>query len=492
MYKFICSSCINTLKLMLGLTLFIASTSEATAANEQTIIDDSIVKIYVTSKSHSTYTPWNTDTLSASGSGFIIEGQRIITNAHVVSNPIFVEIQRDNNPKRYEAKIEAISHELDIAILTLKDAKFFTKGKPLPLGDLPDIHQEVMVYGYPVGGDTLSTTRGIVSRIEYLPYYHSGMSYAMIQIDAAVNAGNSGGPVISEGKVIGVVTQKAEGEGENIGYIIPTVMVKRFLKDMEDKHYDGLPAFSVQYENLLSPALKKKYKLTDEQTGVLINRVCANTTADKILKIGDVITHIDGRAIDDDGTSILTAPKTINFLHYIDLHQLKDTVKLDIIRDGQPMKLDLLLDEKDKADYHDNDPRYFIYGGFVFSANETPDNCLSREKYAEVKQKNKKDEVSITQVLNAASNIGFHDLGTMKIEKINGRYFDTFEEFYRLLQQTTGQFIELEDSNGYEIAIDRQLAMSEQAFILEQYHIQQAQSKDVAQWMANTYSGTKP
>ncbi len=471
--------------LCLLVTLPIVGLLPAAAAEKSPadLLENSIVKIYVTSKSQTAYAPWNADSIASSGSGFIIDGKRILTNAHVVADQIFVEIQRDGNPKRYQATVQSVSHEMDIAILTVKDQEFFTKGQPLRLGELPDIHQEVMVYGYPIGGDTLSTTRGIVSRIEYLPYVHSDMSYQMIQIDAAINPGNSGGPAMVDGKVAGMVMQKSGEDGENIGYIIPTTMVNRFLKDMDDGKYDGFPEFSADVEYLLSPALKKKYQLTTEQTGVLVNKVCANTSAEKVLKQGDVITHIDGKKVDDDGTSALTDRKNIYFLHYLDLHQIGETLALDIVRDGKPMQVKLLLDKADKSIHnYDKEPRYFIYGGFVFTADEAYSSCQTREDYDERQDKGKKDDVSIAQVLASTGNLGFHDLSSMSIKKLNGERFNTFEEFYKRLKATTAPFIMLEDYAGYEVAIDRELAENEHKEVLEQYSIHQDRSKEVTGW----------
>ncbi len=459
--------------------------------NTTQISEASIVKVYVSSKSSSMYSPWNSNATTSTGSGFVIEGQRIITNAHVVADHIFIEIQRNGNPKRYSAHVASISHELDIAVLTLDDERFFQNSQPLPLGQLPAIHQEVLVYGYPIGGDTLSTTRGIVSRIEYLPYAHSGLSYEMIQIDAAINAGNSGGPAIADGKVIGVVMQKAEGDGENIGYIIPTAMLERLLLDLQDGQYNGFPAFSAQIEPLLNPTLKKKYQLTEQQTGVLVTRVCANTGAETVLKAGDVLTHIDGQHIDDDGTSPLNDNNTIYFLHYVDLHQVAERITLAIVRQGKSLTVELPLTEIDHSSYiYDQDPRYFIYGGFVFVANNLPDSCFSREEYDQNQTHQKQDDVTIAQVLSTSDNIGYHDISSMSIDKINGKRFNSFADFYRQLRQTPGAFVELEDSNGYEIAIDRQLAEQQHQQLMEQYRIQQDHSAEIDEW--NKQLGLSP
>ncbi|MDD5391826.1 MAG: trypsin-like peptidase domain-containing protein [Thiothrix sp.] len=461
------------------LVLFLFYAAQAAARSASQVLEDSIVKVYVTQESVSSSSPWNSDNISIGGSGFVIEGKRILTNAHVVADAIFMEIQQNGNPKRYQAEVVAVSHELDIAILTVKDKTFFDKVKALPLGDLPSIHQDIMVSGYPVGGDSLSTTRGIVSRIEYLTYSHSALPYQMIQVDAAINAGNSGGPALADGKVVGIATQTST-EGESIGYIIPVTLIKRFLQDMADGKYDGFPALSVRTEYLLSPTLKKKYKLPEDQTGVLLYRVCANTKAEEALKVNDVITHIDGLPIGDDGTAPMASGGTIDFLHYVDLHQVGDTLSLDIVRDGKPLNVKLLLDEMDKTNYiYDQAPRYFIYGGFVFVAKTFEIGCLTRAEYDLSKHKNKKDDVAIAQVLATPDNQGFHDISDTSIEMVNGQRFDTFEEFYRLVKAGDGQFIELEDGGGYRYTIDRLLAESGDKALLEKYRIQQDHSKDV-------------
>ncbi|WP_308875036.1 PDZ domain-containing protein [Thiothrix subterranea] len=168
-------------------------------------------------------------------------------------------------------------------------------------------------------------------------------------------------------------------------------MINRFLADIADGKYDSFPAFSMETQNLLSPSLKQKYQLKEDQSGVLISKVCANTAAEKVLKENDVITHIDGKKIDDDGTTALTARKTINFRHYLDLHQVGDTLNLDIVRDGKPQQIKLPLDKAVENTYtYDKEPRYVIYGGFVFVATEAYDGCQTREDYDERKDKEKK------------------------------------------------------------------------------------------------------
>lgn len=465
------------------LLLPLGATAESPAPPTEEV-EDYIVKVHVTSRLSDSISPWNSTVSSGNGSGFIIEGKRVLTNAHVVADSTFIELQRDGHPKRFEAEVEAVSHETDLALLKVKDDTFFADSGFLPLGDLPEVHQEVTVYGYPVGGEALSITKGIVSRIEFHTYSHSRLSLQAIQVDAAINSGNSGGPALSAGKVVGIAMQMIAGNNvENLGYLIPVTMVKRFLTDLADGKQDGLPALSVQTADLLNPTLKKHYQLPEGVSGVLVTNVCANTPAEKVLQANDVITHIDGKKIEDNSMTMLTPNKYINFMYHTDLHQVGDKLKLDIVRSGNSLQVEVPLTKTLKSTIqHDKDPTYFVYGGFVFTLVENPDYCQSRKDFDKEEHKNRQEYVNVAQVLAAPSNIGFHNTSDFYIEKINGKTFDTFKAFHALLKADSSPYILLENLSGEQLAIDRKQADESHQALIRKYLIQKAQSDDVSLW----------
>jgi len=142
--------------------------------HQEDITKQAIVKIYTVSKVLNYQEPWNSSMRSSTGSGAIIEGKRILTNAHVVANQTFIEVERYGQRKRYIAKVLFVSHQADLALLEVEDEAFFKGVVPLQFGELPNIEQKIVVYGYPMGGSTLSATIGVVSRIEHHRYAHSG------------------------------------------------------------------------------------------------------------------------------------------------------------------------------------------------------------------------------------------------------------------------------------------------------------------------------
>src|SRR5206468_2924940 len=184
-------------------------------------VANSVVKVFSTVRYPDFYKPWTKEApVEISGSGVIIEGKRILSNAHVVLYASQVQVQANQAGDKLSATVEAVAPGIDLAVLKLDDESFFDSHPPLPRAStLPEIKDTVMAYGYPEGGSSLSITKGIVSRVEFAAYNYP-VSGLRIQIDAAINPGNSGGPAVASDKMIGLAFSHLGG-ADNIGYIIP-------------------------------------------------------------------------------------------------------------------------------------------------------------------------------------------------------------------------------------------------------------------------------
>ena len=161
----------------------------------------SVVKVLSTSDPPDYDQPWQTRGVeNATGSGAIIEtaaGPRVLTNAHVVENAVFIEVRRYGRASKYVAEVEGIGFECDLALLKVEKKEFFRGTIPFPLGRLPSLADRVSVLGFPIGGDHISVTDGVVSRIAVTRYAQSERRLLSVQIDAAINEGSSGGPVVN-------------------------------------------------------------------------------------------------------------------------------------------------------------------------------------------------------------------------------------------------------------------------------------------------------
>jgi S1-C subfamily serine protease len=450
-----------------------------------------IVKIHVVSKIPNYLEPWASSIRRSSGSGAIISQNRILTNAHVVANQTFIEVQRYGERKRYIAKVLSVSHQADMALLEVEDKSFFEGVAPLELGELPRIEQKVVVYGFPMGGNTLSATTGVVSRIEHHRYAHSGESFLAVQVDAAVNPGNSGGPALTDGKIVGVVMQNLS-KSQNIGYLVPVNMVKHFLKDIKDGKYDGFADVGMVTQRMENPTIKQYYRFDLNNTGNLVDTVVYNASLKGIIEVGDILTAIDGHKIEDDGTVAFRKHEYTSFNYYVDGHQMGEKVTFDITRNGEKRKVkvplvhtadDLLLV---KTTRYDKMPRYFIYGGYIFSPlsrnllSSVGRNRLKLRYFAtQWPTEKKKEVVLLLKVLASDLSRGFYGITLWPIEKLNGKTFDSFDTFYKRVEDFKGDYLVLEDKDGVKIIIDRQKAMAKQQEILHKYNIEFDRSIDL-------------
>lgn len=140
--------------------------------------------------------------------------------------PCQVKVKRRGDDEKFIATVLAVGTECDIALLTVEDDAFWLDVKPIEFGVLPKLQDAVAVVGYPIGGDTISVTSGVVSRIEVTDYSHGNTELLALQIDAPINSGNSGGPVFnSDGQCVGIAFQSYAGtEAENIGCVVGNLM----------------------------------------------------------------------------------------------------------------------------------------------------------------------------------------------------------------------------------------------------------------------------
>jgi S1-C subfamily serine protease len=265
-----------------------------------------VVKIFCTFSEPSFAQPWTMRTQNkGTGSGFIVSEKRILTNAHVVAYQTSVQVRKHGDATKYTARAVAVAHECDIAILTVDDPEFWAGAIELSFAPMPRLQQEVFVVGYPIGGDTISITGGVVSRVDFDSYAHSTRESLVCSVDAAINPGNSGGPALSGGRIVGIAFQSLQG-AEATGYIIPAPVVQRVLDDLNKHgHLTGFARLGFVYQTIESPYLKAYLKCPKAVTGILVNKVLPLSNLHGVLQRNDMVTAIDGKVIADDGTVAL-------------------------------------------------------------------------------------------------------------------------------------------------------------------------------------------
>jgi len=334
-------------------------------------IETSVVKVFSTMRYPDPFKPWTKQApAEVTGSGVVIEGRRILTNAHVVLYASQVQIQASAQGDKVSATVVAVAPGIDLAVLQLDDPSFFdTHPAVARASKLPHIKDAVFAYGFPTGGNSLSITKGIVSRIEFVSYNYP-VSGLRIQVDAAINPGNSGGPAIAGDKMIGLAFSKLSGgDAQNIGYIIPNEEVELFLKDIADGRYDGKPAMYDDLQTLENPALRDYLKVDKSVEGMVVHRP-AGTDASYPLKEWDVVTRIGNSPIDNQGMVKIDKDLRVSFQYLIQQIAANGKLPLTVIRAGKTLPVELPVSSEHPtlvADLKGTYPSYFVYGPLVFS-----------------------------------------------------------------------------------------------------------------------------
>lgn len=330
-------------------------------------IRQSTVKIFTTSRGPDLTRPWTRQQpTDATGSGLVIEGGRILTNAHVVEYGQQIFVQPYLTSQRLAARVLARNSGIDLALLELEDPDAID-GVPMATltADLPDIGDKANALGYPMGGEELSITEGIVSRIEFVGY-EAGTLGLRIQVDAALNPGNSGGPVTVDGKVVGL-TFSGISQADNIGYIIPNEEIRLFLEDIKDEKIEGRPFLREMFDGTRNPGIRAKLGLTPQLEGMVVSVPVEGNP----LQSWDVVTSIAGHSIDSQGLVSVTDNLRLYFEYFV-YHGLNDddTVTLSVLRDGEEIEVrsPVVRGDDDFFEALDNTyPSYMVFGPLVFT-----------------------------------------------------------------------------------------------------------------------------
>ena len=451
--------------------------------SEATAIKSSVVELAVLSDPPDLEVPWQTQGVRpGGGSGAIIDGNRILTNAHVVEHAVALEVKRADSSERFSAEVTFISHDADLALVEVRDPSFFEGADPIPIGSLPKLLERVVVYGFPIGGTTLSITSGVVSRVELTYYSQSNRSLLSTQIDAAINPGNSGGPVVSRGAIVGVAMQTRRG-AENVGYMVPAPVIHHFLEDVADGRYDGFPMLGAELQEMESEAQRQAARMKQGQTGGLVTRVDYAGPADGALRPRDVLLMIDGHPVANDLTVFWEGVGRVGYEFAFQSKQIGDHVKVKLLRQGKT------LDETIELSLHTplipgrrttDKPRYFMFGGLVFEPLsedllDEGDGLYSDSAYfAEFENfitKDRREILVLQQVLPHSVNRGYQDWGGETVRLVNGVVPRDLEHLAALIDRAQGKWLRIVTRDGFLITLDADAARAANEPILEAYDV---------------------
>jgi S1-C subfamily serine protease len=455
-------------------------------------LERSVVRIVNYAQRGNWYSPWNVSVVGEmAGTGFVIEGGLVMTNAHVVSDSRLLLLFLHNDPNPHHAEVFQIAHDCDLALVRPKEPDLLRDVPPLGFGSLPRLGSTVDTLGYPVGGTQVSSTRGVVSRIEAQLYLHSAIDqHLTVQTDAALNPGNSGGPVIQNDRVVGVAFQIIP-DLQSVGYFIPPEVIHRFLQDVADGRYDGYPDLGAETAGMENPAARARAGMLDGETGVVVDMVYPDSSADGSIRAGDVILAVESLSVANDGT-VEEGRQRFPFGMLVDRMQIGESVTLRILRQGERLDVSVpvrrYVPARKHGNIYDRLPRYYIHGGLVFVpldlemlktfGENWPTEADKLVLYEFLQRPMDepelvtKERVVLLRRLDHPVNADMAWYRNQVVERVNGRTIHRLEDLIEAIESHEGEFHLLEFSSFRRFGVlDRRRAEESNAEILERYGV---------------------
>ena len=452
-----------------------------------------VVKVFATSQAYDFGCPWQSlSPNGGTGSGVVIDKDILLTSAHVIANATFVQVQKCSSSEKFTAQVEAVCHDSDLALLRVESKDFMEGITPAEIGALPNHRDRVSVVGFPIGGEDFSITEGVVSRIEVQEYSHSQRHLLAVTVDAAINEGNSGGPVFKGGEVVGLAFQGLRN-AQSIGEVVPTPLIRQFLRGKGNGRITHVPGLGIRTQKLENASLRKHLGLSKEQTGLLVTEVAPDNSCEGVLQSGDVIIAIEKYPIDNNGTIRYKGEFRTEYPVVLGEYLVGEELSLDVLRKGKETNLEVKLRKYEMLvplNQYETAPSYFIFGGLVIQTlcrdflrcwddwwDRAPKEFLY-EYYFGVPSEKRKEVVIISRVLAHEINVGYDETYNVAITKANGVAIRDLRQLFEILNCAEGT-IDIETSIGTHVVLDAVNANAADLEILKRYNINARYSPDL-------------
>ena len=251
-------------------------------------------------------------------------------------------------------------------------------------------------------------------------------------------------------------------------------------------------------ESMESPDLKRRYHTPANHEGALVTKVLRDSSASGILQAGDVITRLDDVPVASDLTVEFHKGERTSLALVVQQHHLGERMKVDFLRDGQPLSAQLMLTNRVKDDVlvpltHASDtPTYYRWGGLMFCPLTTDlleawganwQNDAPKRLVALLDNNTKDDQIDEIVLLHRveASSLtrGYQDIADVVIQKVNGKPIRSLQDLISTVENGTTPFVEFEDRNGNQVVLDRERVQQQQFDVQPTNGIAEGQSSDL-------------
>jgi hypothetical protein len=435
--------------------------------------EKSIVRVNATLQSYNFLRPWEKGAPTPRrGLGAVLSDNRVLVTAEMCVNSTYLELEHPSSGARVPAKIAALDYEANLAILEpARDPnKIFDGLEPLELDSSTKAGDTLEVWQIEDNGDGVSTDVDVL-RVNVGRYFIPGSVFLLYEVKGSLQARVNSFtlPVVRDGKLAGMLLSYSSKE--QTSSVLPTPIIEAFLADSEDGKYEGFPNLGISYAQTLDETLREFVGLNGPG-GIFIRQIAKGSSADMAgLEKGDVIVSIDGHPIDARGNYEHADYGKLSFSQLVrGGAKIGDIVSVDLIRDSEPMTVEVKLTRKPAEDYlidpymFDRGPKYVIFGGLIFQeltlpyleswGEDWPNRAPFKLVYANANPESYEEEgreklVFLSNVLKTPSTLGYESLNSAIITKVNGKTIKDIQDLANALSETQKDGIHAIEFNDF-------------------------------------------
>lgn len=443
--------------------------------------ENSVVRVNSTIQTFSASQPWEkTPSRSRRGLGTLLPGNQVLTTAALAADASYIELQSADRSATITAKVHIIDYDANLALLIpAADPGFLDQLTPATIAHSPKPGEQLTLFQFENNGDPLSTS-GTIRSMELLSTFVNERYFLCYTVKASMQtSGNSFTlPAFSHGQLSGILT--SYNSKDQISDLISADIIKAFLKDASDDHYEGFPSLGVGTTITEDPHFRNWLKLPQDQGGLYITRVLPGGSGDIAgLKKGDVILSISKNDLNRRGYFQHPRYGTLFWPHLVQgAPVMGEVIPIKILRKGENRTINVTLTKSPKplvpTHRFDQAPPFLIKGGLVFQelskpyleafgkdwATLAPLNLLDVLSSPEDYEKDRRRVVVLTRVVATEATIGYDRLSSQIVTSVNGQAIAGLPELATALRKepTDGIHIIETDKTPYQIYLDENLS----------------------------------
>jgi hypothetical protein len=450
-------------------------------------LESSVVTIEVTFKDYDFFQPWNKPTRSVRKHALVIGGRQLVTTAQNLGDRTLVRAQKSGRGRWYPSEVTWLDYHANLALLSVEDENFWSGLNAARIGDNVPRQSDYEIIRWRDGN--LETRRADFSKFTVSEGALSFSPRIQLELNTEIAGLGWAEPVVAAGQIIGLTVSK----GGNVCTVMPMPFITSILKAHDKGDFAGLGYFDFVWQQGENPATLEYLGLEGDPRGAIVIEVPTNAPPDYALKRMDVIVEIDGYAVDmqgdyedpDYGHLMMEGLATRG-------HFAGDLVPLKVSRNGRIIDLKYRLP---RAEYSvdllpmfvfDREPEYLVAGGLVFQPLHQPflrgwgEDWRRRAPFRLVHYSRESPTperpslVVLSQVLPDPVNVGYQELRTLVVERVNGRRVSRLADLDAALKEPQQGVHRIEFVRGdgiQRVLLDANETAQATARVLERYGI---------------------